>query len=303
VACGSPDDELVSPNDGLLEAPHYPDKDESSSGTTAPPATTSSGSSSSSSSGGAPNGFGTPDAGATPTCGTLWALTVAEPVLGLPAAAIRPTFSSDELTAYFVQHNAGGQYRIYAATRAARSEAFQPAVEMGPNVNGGLQSLAVSAAPSGLELVFNTYDGTNSQVLHATRTLSSEAFGAASLLRANAILEVTARDESVRFFARNVDGSTAIFQLRPASAPEDQAVLLSDGVPTWYEAESATLWFEQFFASPTPAFYPRSSRWDGAAWADSLPADMRVYWISPDGCRMYGTTDAGIVVRTRVSPP
>lgn len=302
AACG-PSNDYVSPTDGLLEAPTYAGRSSSSSSGAPSPAPTASSSSASSSSGS--SGTVTPpdDAGNAPTCGPLWALTAAAVVPGLPATAIRPTFSSDELTVYFVQPNGAGLYRVYAATRPTRGDPFQAPVEMGPNVNGGLHSYAVFASASGLELVFNNYDGDNSQVLQATRTAPSEAFGPASLRRANAILEVAARDDSVRFFARNVSGSTAIFQLRPGNAADDQATVLSTGVPTWYEAESGTLWFEQFSPNPSPAFYPRSARWDGMTWSDSIPADMRVYWISPDGCRLYGVDAQGIVVRDRVPAP
>lgn len=300
IACG-PSNDVVNPADDLLEAPAYDGEGASSSGSPVPPPPAGGGSSSGS--GGGPNGFGTPDAGTPPTCGALWPMEAAVAVAGLPATAIRPSFSSDELTAYFVAPNANNLLRIYAATRASLTDPFQPAVEMGSNVNGGLESLAVSVAPSGLELVFNTYDGNDSQLLHATRAVRTDAFGPSSLLRANTILEVAARDDSVRFFARNVDGSTRMFQLRPGNAPDDQAVLLDTGVPTWFEVETGTLWFEQFFSQPTPGFYPRFSIWNGTTWGDNLPADMRVYWISLDGCRMYGVNADGIVVRTRVPPP
>ena len=122
--------------------------------------------------------------------------------------------------------------------------------------------------------------------------------------RAGAAASSSARDGSAGFFARNVEGGiTAIFQLRPASAPEQEAVLLADGVPQWFEPESGTLWFEQYFESPAPRFYPRTAHWDGERWGDSLPTDLPIYWTSPDLCRLYGVSEAGIVMRTRVSPP
>ncbi len=299
AACSGPENSFYSPDDQLGDAPRYGERREDASAP-APNPSPSSGSSSSSGAGGPP---ANPDSGTTPTCGALWALTAAEVVPGLPAVAIRPTFSSDELSAYFVQPNASNQYRIYAATRPALGQAFGAAVEMGPNINASLHSLAVSLAPAGLELVFNNYDGSTSQLLHTTRASLDGAFGPASLVRANAILEVAARDDSARFFARNVAGSTMLFQLRPGNAPETEAQILRDGVPTWYEPESGTLWLEQFSQQPSPAFYPRTAHWDGAAWGDSIPTDLRVYWISLDGCRVYGVNELGVVVRQRVISP
>lgn len=285
----------------MLDAP--PLGRDSGSGPSTPPTTSSSSSSSSSS--GTPTEFTTPDAGPGPSCDVLWALTAPEVVPGLPATAIRPTFTGDELTAYFIAP--GAQYKVFAATRSTRTEPFAPAVEMGSNVNGSVHAFGVMTNDPGLELLFNRFDGQTSQVFRVSRPTPTEAFGEAALFRANAILEVPARDLSVRFFARNVPNgggeTTVIYQLRPADAPEDQAILLADGVPFWFEPESGTLWFEQYFEEPAPGFYPRTAHWDGTAWGDSLPTDMRVYWTTPDRCRLYGTNEQGIVVRTRVPPP
>lgn len=298
TGCGA-DAGLVDTDD-MLAAPNTSRDPNAGSSSGAPPSSSSS--SSSSGSGGTASSSGESDSGPAARCDVLWALTAAEPVAGLPPTGIRPSFSADELTAYFVMPTS--QYKVYAATRPSRSEPFGEALELGSNVNGGVQTLAVFARDDGLGLLFNRFDGANSQVLAVSRSAPGEAFGEAVLHRANAILEMHARDGSAGFFARNVEGGiTAIFQLRPASAPEQEAVLLADGVPQWFEPESGTLWFEQYFESPAPRFYPRTAHWDGERWGDSLPTDLPIYWTSPDLCRLYGVSEAGIVMRTRVSPP
>lgn len=298
IAC-SDDDSLIDAND-MLDAPPIAGRDAG-----APNAPSGSSSSSSSSSSGGRPGVTGPDASPGPTCDVLWALTAPEVVAGLPPTAIRPSFTGDERTAYFIEP--ATQYKVYAATRASIDEPFGAAVELGSNVNGSVHALAVMTHDSGLELLFNRFDGVSSQIFRVTRNTISDAFGAESLFRGNAVVEVPARDLSVRFFARNVPRgggeTTVVYQLRPADAPEEQAVLLADGVPLWFESESGTLWLEQYFEQPTAGFYPRTAHWDGETWGPSLPSDLRVYWTTPDRCRLYGVNEQGIVMRRRVPPP
>lgn len=301
LACSSASTDVVGSSGGL-DTP--PDRDnESSSGVTSSSSSSSgtpqphSGSSGSTSSS---SGEPTP-----PECDALWSLTPPELVEGLPATALRPSFTADELTVYFVQIGGDEIWRIYAATRASRGEPFGAPVALGPNVNSGAHALAVWISDDGLQLYFNRYDGNPPQIFRVTRDSDAAGFGEPQLMRNNTISEFIARDGSARFFGRNANDGTHIYQLRPNDAAENTAMDLGLGMPTWYEPASGTLWLEQYDA-PSERWYPRTMHYAGNAWQQgSLATDVHVYWTSVDRCRLYGTLpdNGGVFVRMRVPPP
>jgi len=312
AACGASDD-FVSPNDLAPPAPVGRVDAGSSSSGQAPPSGSSSG--------------GTTDAGSSsgevppvPSCSLTASYNPIEAVPGLPPAAREASFTGNELVAFFVQLGPPVQ-RVYAATRASRTEAFGPAVLLGSAVNSGGSILHVSVKDDGLELYFTRDDG-GRQLYVAKRDAVGEEFRPAELLRSNATNELYVRDGSARFFSRSVDGAWQLHALRPATADEASAQptgplasedgwLTSSVYPAWFEAPSNTLWFyaQEYYVYGPDDFAQRegirTSQWDPATgtWSYSAIAEHRVVWISPDWCRLYSVTENGIAMRERVRTP
>ena len=312
AACSASDD-YVSGNDLAPPAPVGRVDGGGSSSGQAPPSGSSSGGPSE---GGASSGEIPPG----PSCSLTASFAPIQAVPGLPSSAREASFTGNELVAYFVDFGPPVQ-RVYAATRSSRSEAFGPAVLLGPAVNSGGSILHVSVRDDGLELYFTRDDG-GRQLYVAKRDAVGEEFRPAEPLRANATNELLVRDGSARFFSRAVDGQWQLQALRPASADESSAQptgppatedgwLTGSVYPAWFEVPSNTLWFyaqEYYVYGPDDFGYregARTSQWDPATstWSYSAISEHRVVWISPDWCRLYSVTENGIAMRERVRTP
>lgn len=82
------------------------------------------------------------------------------------------------------------------------------------------------------------------------------------------------------------------YRLTPADAAEDAAEAIFAHVPTWYEPKSGVLWMEGM-----------QQRWTGNAWETNRDED-HVTWSSPDGCRLYVSTEqGGVKMVTRTLTP
>lgn len=299
VACGLNDDLIAS--DTSLQ----------------PPPSTTSGGGGSSSSGGAATGSssggaavgdggssGRPDSGPPPAprCNPADAPGPSAPVPGLPPGAQSPTFSGDELQAFFL-HVSGSAYNVYQATRADRAAPFGAAVDLGltsffPPYGG------VTISDDALSLYYTQFNESVSLMV-ATRATAAAAFGAPTVFHPSAYMDVTARDGSARFFSTFAADTMLLYGLRPAAADLASATpLVGNALVSWYEAPSGTLWFTQYVQTEDSLVYlPQSQHWNGATWDAAVAADLLVSWTSPDDCRLYGNDGTAVVVRSRPLPP
>lgn len=245
----------------------------------------------------------------------------AEPVPGLPTSAREPSFTGNELAAYFVQQS-GGTSRVFAASRADRSQPFGSVVELGPGVNSGGHIVHVFVEDDGLSLYFTREENGGRNVYVARRSAAGQAFAAAELFRGNASNELVMRDGSARFFARRESDYWPVRIVRPANADESNlkgngSAQLADGwiaasmFPSWFETSSNTLWFfaQEVRVIPFGGIQRRdgirAAQWDPATdtWTAPVAADFKIVWISPDGCRLYTVNDSGVLMRERVATP
>jgi len=318
AACGS-SDELVPLDDGLLPPAAMGRPNAGSSGASGSPSSSSSSGSADAATGSSSGAPPVP----TPTCDAADSSRLPVAVPGLPAEAREVSLTGDELNAFFVMETGTGQ-RVFGASRSSLATPFAGALQLGSGVNGGAAVMHVFVTDDGLELYATRGEGDSRTVYRSTRSTLAEPFGEAQPHRGNATNELVTRDGSARLFSRKHDDFWELQVARPATADESSLQpfghpQLPDGwivasvYPAWFAPNEKTLWFYSQEIFVRPPFqggiqrrdFLRTSQWDEptAAWSVPVETALRVTWISPDGCRLYGVTASGIEVQERIPTP
>lgn len=199
----------------------------------------------------------------------------------------QPRLTADETTVFF-NRVIDGRWRVLTASRPDATSAFQEATLVTSIETAGFEHYWPSISADGLTLSFSRFTSGVQEILDAHRATTDADFGSPQLLESGSLLLFRVPSSDEYFYARYDD--RGIQTISDASATGD--TLLFPGhpgqdLPLWYETAARTLWFTRDgvqlvsvrgasgFEEPTdPA--PR-----GAA--------IVVTWVSPDGCRLYGS--------------
>jgi WD40-like Beta Propeller Repeat len=231
------------------------------------------------------------------------------------AAAWTPSFTPDELTAYFFAPRLPGD--LYVARRASRDQPFGQRARLGfsnpdlhetePDISADELTLWFHAAPNGYRKIFVT-----------TRISTLASFGTPALATINSAT-ATDNDSSV---AVSADGKELIFQSSRAGTAGNFDLWSADrvgstfGTPRHLDAVAsvsadveATLSFDRltlYFSRDDMHGY-RSRRastttpWEAPVRVPELDGNWHFGWLSEDDCRLYvsNRTTGDVQVYTR----
>jgi hypothetical protein len=268
-----------------------------------------------------PDGGAPQEDAATPDDGSCWNRRFGEPVpipgLSSNLVDLRVSLSPDERTAYFSRGDGGVTFDLYTSTRATVADPWSVPSPM-TGLNSAQNEIHPSLAPDNRTLYFSTVGsvdagGGNTDIFVSQRGSTTEQFTTAAIVPGinSPLLDHSPyRIEGAIFFSSLRNGGTDV-QLFEAkkdgggfSTPAPIAELNVPGVTYHQDPVASADGLILFFSSTRPGGRGDFDIWmamrPSASEAFGVPVNVgevntasidRPSWISPDGCRLYITSD------------